>query len=556
MTEARESTSEAWTRWQGQAVNGVFPLERYLGCSDHSGVFFTRSTAPDSTDLAIKLVPTTRSRAASQLPRWKRAAGVTHAQLLRLLEWGGCQLEGSPHLYAVMEYADQTLAQLLEHRRLTEDEAREMLPPILEALEFLHGQNLVQGQLKPSNILVVGDQIKLASDTIRRAGESAASSTAPTAYDPPEARRGGGSTADDIWALGVTLSQALTGRLPESSSGPGEIVSAADFPPAFRELVERCLLSKPEDRPAVAEILAWAQGRPLAFELARPPGPSAPAPSAPPPPASAEPAPDSPSAAGAVAPDASAMAPDSTESLPAPAVVPPVAPLVPPPSPALAISPASPPSPVSLPSPAFLPPPASLSPSASLSSLSMDAPSGKPRSMLGLILGVIVVVALAWYAWRLIGADRSPAASSPASPSAAEPAPPAAAPAATAPTSQAPPGGSLPAPPAAAASTAPPSAMAASSPGIHEVLPDVSPTARRSIRGHIKVWVRVVVEADGSVLAAAVERASSSGYFRRVAAEAAKQWTFPPADTQARRVTQIQFDFSRDQTIAHAGALR
>jgi TonB family protein len=98
--------------------------------------------------------------------------------------------------------------------------------------------------------------------------------------------------------------------------------------------------------------------------------------------------------------------------------------------------------------------------------------------------------------------------------------------------------------------------MAASSPGIHEVLPDVSPTARRSIRGHIKVWVRVVVEADGSVLAAAVERASSSGYFRRVAAEAAKQWTFPPADTQARRVTQIQFDFSRDQTIAHAGALR
>ena len=70
-----------------------------------------------------------------------------------------------------MEYADQTLAQLLLQRALTEAEAREMLLPILDALAFLHGRNLVHGQLKPTNILVVGDQLKLASDTIRRVRE-------------------------------------------------------------------------------------------------------------------------------------------------------------------------------------------------------------------------------------------------------------------------------------------------------------------------------------------------------------------------------------------------
>ena len=52
--------------------------------------------------------------------------------MLRLMQWGGCQLDGLPHLYAVMEYADQTLAQLLRHRALTDDEAREMLLPILQ----------------------------------------------------------------------------------------------------------------------------------------------------------------------------------------------------------------------------------------------------------------------------------------------------------------------------------------------------------------------------------------------------------------------------------------
>src|SRR5262249_54123601 len=41
--EASELTSEVWTRWQGHVINGVFPLGRYLGCSDHSGVFLTRS---------------------------------------------------------------------------------------------------------------------------------------------------------------------------------------------------------------------------------------------------------------------------------------------------------------------------------------------------------------------------------------------------------------------------------------------------------------------------------------------------------------------------------
>ena len=74
-----------------------------------------------------------------------------------------------------MDYAEQNLAHFLAQRALSDTEVREMLPATLDAVAFLHSQNFVHGQLKPSNILVVGDQLKLASDTIRPAGEAATS---------------------------------------------------------------------------------------------------------------------------------------------------------------------------------------------------------------------------------------------------------------------------------------------------------------------------------------------------------------------------------------------
>src|SRR5580698_10050877 len=222
--EPSQLTSANWTKWQGHVINDKLRLGRYLGGSDHGGVFLTESAAHPSSQVAVKLVPTTRAVVQARLPVWKQVSALTHRHLLGLLECGGCRLDGSPHLYVLMEYADQTLAQLLQQRTLTDDEAREMLVPILDALAFLHGRNLVQGQLKPSNILVVGDQLKLASDTIRRVDDGT---------------HGSSSTAGDIWALGATLFEALTRRAP---GNPAEAVALpADFPEALRDVVSRCL---------------------------------------------------------------------------------------------------------------------------------------------------------------------------------------------------------------------------------------------------------------------------------------------------------------------------
>jgi TonB family protein len=67
--------------------------------------------------------------------------------------------------------------------------------------------------------------------------------------------------------------------------------------------------------------------------------------------------------------------------------------------------------------------------------------------------------------------------------------------------------------------------------------------------------VRVIVDPDGSVFAAVADRAGPSRYFQRLAIEAAKKWTFPPADTPSQRLMQVRFDFSRDGTTGRAVTL-
>ncbi len=112
-------------------------------------------------------------------------------------------------------------------------------------------------------MLVVGDQLKLASDAIRSVGE-VDDVKALSVYDPPEARDGKCSTASDVWASGVTICGALTRRQPMGLlGGAGTVVLPPDLPPAFREIVAWCLKRDPLDRPDVAEIDAWLSGQPL-----------------------------------------------------------------------------------------------------------------------------------------------------------------------------------------------------------------------------------------------------------------------------------------------------
>jgi TonB family protein len=241
-----------WKQWEGRVVNGTFPLRQYLGGSDHSVVFLTERRGRDPQKAAIKLITVDPENTASQLARWEIAAKLSHPHLLRLFETGSCQLDSVVLLYVVMEYAEENLAQILPQRPLTAAEARDMLAPTLEALAYIHGQSLVHGRLRPSNILATQDQLKMSSDTLVRIGDPIRSGVKSSGYDAPEIASGQISPASDAWSLGMTLIEALTQRLPNCEGMAEPVLETVPAP--FMGVAHCCLRRDPLRRCTVADI--------------------------------------------------------------------------------------------------------------------------------------------------------------------------------------------------------------------------------------------------------------------------------------------------------------
>src|SRR2546429_3459653 len=86
-----------------------------------------------------------------------------------------------------MEYVDQDLGQVLPNRPLSKREAHEMLGPLLDALSHIHSKGFAHSHIKPSNIMAIGDQLKLSSDTAVPLGETRPAYRPLDAYDAPEA---------------------------------------------------------------------------------------------------------------------------------------------------------------------------------------------------------------------------------------------------------------------------------------------------------------------------------------------------------------------------------
>jgi TonB family protein len=526
--------TEDWTKWEGLVIDRVFPLRRFLGRSNHSVVFLTEHTAHDLPDAAIKLIPVDPAMEEAQLSRWRIAAALSHPHLIRIFDSGRCRLGGHPFLFVVMEYAEQTLAQILPHRALTSDEAREMLLPTLDALAFLHGKNLVHGQLKPPNVMVVDDRVKLSSDNVRPAGDSSALTAEPSLYDSPEAEEGRIAPTGDIWALGVTIVQALTQSPPAWPDERREIVSwPAALPSSFVSIVRRCLSRYPAGRPTIPDLKA------LIKRVAQAPEPKTEVTKA----AVIEAAAEVTMTKVAVTEVAAIEAPGTkaaaTEAAAAetPVTEAAVAAVTGPVTAAVTEG-----------AVAALTEAAASQAAVSTAAVSNAAADELPRQVTAAELPVarrlsgpaiaaaaLAVLAVIWIGWRLFHSHPNnlpqPAASNsqPSAPRAAS-------------------AQNLPAPASAPASSAsvPSSTSAPGSAAVlHQAIPDVSHHARDSIRGRIKVMVRVTVDRSGNVVGEKLVSSGSSKYFARLASDAAAKWKFAPADKQGPREWLLRFEFTR-----------
>lgn len=460
--------NQTWKQWEGRVVDGQFPLQAYLGGSDRSAVFLTRCTEGPQQKAAIKLIPTPAGHADNQLFRWRLAAKLLDPRLLRIFHVGQTKLEDTDLLYIVMEQAEEDLSQILPQRPLSPEEARQMLGPVLDALGYVHSKGFVHGSVKPSNIMAVGNQVKLASDSLHTPQEAPAQEPG-SVYAAPEAVNRTSTPASDIWSLGVTLSQALTQQLPKADPAqPGAMKLPEGMPEPFAEVARRCLKDEPQQRWSVARIVAHLNGAPA-------------------------------SASTEVEPTQEATAESS------------------------------------------------------------------PRWLYFIALGVVALIALIWFVSSKIRSPKPSAPAQSAASQAVEPRPQAAVegkPSPATPAAQPP----AETNPASSPPTSTPAAPQTSNqegpakPGVvHTVMPAVSPGARRTISGKVKVRVRVEVDPSGNVTSASLDSAGPSKYFARVALEAARGWKFTPAQSNGQYVPSewiLRFAFSRSDTEVGSKQIR
>lgn len=227
-------------------------------------------------DVAIKVLADNLAADAEARTRFQReaqaAARLTHPHVVQVYDVG--EDDGRP--WFVMELVDgPSLADVLRtHGPLEAAQVAVVAAHALRGLGKAHAAGLLHRDLKPGNLMQAPDgTVKVADFGVAEATElpqltrsGLVLGTLP--YLAPERFSGApASVRSDLYALGVTLLELLTGRAPEAdpTGAPATVPIGDTVPPHLARLLQGCLAADPADRPVSAEA---------ALALLSPPGPA------------------------------------------------------------------------------------------------------------------------------------------------------------------------------------------------------------------------------------------------------------------------------------------
>src|SRR6266702_863663 len=251
---------------QGRVRFGNYDLVSRIDVGGMGEVYLARQRTAFDREVAIKIIREDLVHDITARERFLREAEVSahlkHEHILPLFEFG----EEQGRLFFVTPYIEGgNLAHRLQNGPLPLPEVRQLFSALVDAVAYIHRRGVVHRDLKPSNILL--DQgsegqvyVRLIDFGIARSQGMAASppltiaghEMGTAAYMAPERLSGIAAPSNDIYSLGVTLYQMLTGLTLEAEQGP------VFLPKPLEYIVQRCLTPRPEDRFATADELLYA----------------------------------------------------------------------------------------------------------------------------------------------------------------------------------------------------------------------------------------------------------------------------------------------------------
>jgi len=219
---------------------GPFLILKRLGTNRRQKVYNARQTE-QNRDVALKFIKFPAKVS------WQKVLKVIdievnelrklrHPNLVRIY---GAGVHEEKIFFASELVKGESLAALLSRRgKLTPDLVVEYGRQISEALNYLHGQNLVSSKLVPEKILVTPDHaIKVADLRYNQIGRRRWDETKQremdiAAYMAPEQFSEGATPRSDVYALGVILFEMLTGKLPYELDTLGRMAKKKQTQPA------------------------------------------------------------------------------------------------------------------------------------------------------------------------------------------------------------------------------------------------------------------------------------------------------------------------------------
>ncbi|MBI1852381.1 MAG: sigma 54-interacting transcriptional regulator [Planctomycetes bacterium] len=266
-------------------VNGRYRVARELGHGSYAKVYLASDKERPGAHVALKILDLPADTAAPRTAdtrdddartasrdikkEFRLLTRLRHPNLEEVYDFGVDRDTG--HLFFTAEFIEGSDF-VTAIRTATPDEFVRFVVQILEALEFIHGRDVVHGDLKPENVLVcaatddgsVARQVKLLDFGLagarRRLASGDGGARGTLGYAAPEAVMGREVDArSDLYALGILLFQSITGALPATKAALGsrehwseiEMIvreKSTQFPEPFATMLPRLVAEDPNAR--------------------------------------------------------------------------------------------------------------------------------------------------------------------------------------------------------------------------------------------------------------------------------------------------------------------
>ena len=275
-----------WKSCEGTQFSSKYYLQELLGVGGFGAVFKADDVVADRcvNTVALKIFnPFQTSDLNAFIQEFKSTNQLHHTHLIKTDVLAEGKLQGAiDSLGLVMELAGEDLAKRLNRSLLTPAEATVLVQHVAAALQYLHSisvwdgeptKGIVHRDIKPQNIMTVGSGANLTWKVgdlgiVRVLGNQTTTMTTNRQgspfYVPPEAYSGQVSPAMDMWALGVTIVQALTKQTPFPGPTEAQVMNQVlneeprlpTLPEPFKAIVRGCFIKDPKSRWTADRVLA------------------------------------------------------------------------------------------------------------------------------------------------------------------------------------------------------------------------------------------------------------------------------------------------------------